>query len=317
MMDMIEQLYGIKVKSIQPFVGGFSSNSWILSDIRDRRFFLKEMPFKDKNRTAFLNKVQSYLCNYKLSIPILLTKNGSDQFVVNQQPFVLYQYVPGEKLEKIHKKEDAFFWGTYLGKIHQLLYDYNDTDTWRGGISIKKPQISILNELLASGKVYGTIKDIVEYKKYRLENQLYRVPEIRQWNMRIIHGDFYLNNLIKYEENIFLIDFENTSYFYQEYELMRAAIMISDFQFDETDSYNIIIYLITFIKGYLKYGRLQCDFCDLVDFYDYMLLNDLYYLTGNEKEKDILFLQRRYAISKWLYLYGNLLKKFLKEEFVK
>ena len=122
---------------------------------------------------------------------------------------------------------------------------------------------------------------------------------------------------IVYEENIFLIDFENTSYFYQEYELMRAAIMISDFQFDETDSYNIIIYLITFIKGYLKYGRLQCDFCDLVDFYDYMLLNDLYYLTGNEKEKDILFLQRRYAISKWLYLYGNLLKKFLKEEFVK
>ena len=67
----------------------------------------------------------------------------------------------------------------------------------------------------------------------------------------------------------------------------------------------------------MKYGCLQCDFCDLVDFYDYMLLNDLYYLTGNGKENDVLFLHKRYNISRWLYLNGKILKDKLKEKFIK
>ena len=61
-------------------------------------------------------------------------------------------------------------------------------------------------------------------------------------NTEIVHGDFYLNNLIKCRENIFLIDFEKTSYFYQEYELLRVAVMISNFQFDEIDTKDIITY---------------------------------------------------------------------------
>ncbi len=67
----------------------------------------------------------------------------------------------------------------------------------------------------------------------------------------------------------------------------------------------------------MKYKYLQCNFCDLIDFYDYILLNDLYYLSGNEKENNILFLQKRYKISKWLYLHGKSLKEILKEEFKK
>lgn len=317
MVNLISRLYGIKVESIEPFDGGFSSNNWIVTDADGVRFFLKEMPFKNIDRIKFLNEVQNYLYDNGFSIPVLMTTNGNGYFIMNNAVFVLYKYVQGERIEKTHDKASAYFWGTYLGKVHQLLKEYDTDNIIKAAFTINKPQIPYLKQIINDNIFDGIAREIAEYKRYRLENYLYKIPDVHSWKTQIVHGDFYLNNIIKSGKNMFLIDFERTSYFYQEYEIMRAAIMIGDFKFNGIDTENVISYLIDFIKGYLEYGYIQCDFYDLVDFYDYMQLNDLYYLKKDTEGKDILFFQRKYDISKWLYLFGTILKEKLSKEFIR
>lgn len=313
MKIIIEESYGLTIDSIHKFNRGFTSNNWILTDKYGVIYFMKEMPFTDMRRVEFINKIQFYLYMKGLSSQIILTTDNKDYIIINNSIYVLYEYLKGDNPEVVLKIEKSRFWGCYLGQVHSLLEQHVIESEVADTFFISEPQTDYLNNLLKDILLNKLKREVANYKYERLKNHEYRLPITTQWRRRIIHGDFYQGNIIQSDIGTFLIDFDKSGYFYQEYELMRGAILMNKFRYDDSDTEDIILHLLEFISGYLEYGHLLCDFSDLIDLYDYMLLNDLYLLKLDKRENNVAFMERRYKISKWLYKNKENLKRILEE----
>ena len=134
-----------------------------------------------------------------------------------------------------------------------------------------------------------------------------------QLKKQIVHGDFYLDNLINKDNKLIITDLDQVCVFYKMYEVIRGMMMIA-FDEEKTDTENIKK-IISFLKGYQEENILE-DMDMSINLYLYTLANSLYCLQENDymdfhKKK---FAFTRYNMLKWLYENKEIIIKNIERE---
>ena len=125
-----------------------------------------------------------------------------------------------------------------------------------------------------------------------------------QLPLQIVHGDFYLDNLIYTKNNEWkIIDFEQSGLFYKEYEIARALFMIC-YNNDDTEQYNFEK-VSKFLDGYKESNDIS-DLKNVIKLFLYSLANSLYCF----KDWENLSLEKReyalYRNNMMMWIYDNL-----------
>jgi thiamine kinase-like enzyme len=117
----------------------------------------------------------------------------------------------------------------------------------------------------------------------------------------IIHGDFYLDNLLFQDKKSIVIDFDQSCYFYSMYELFRVAMKVC---YNENEDFNSNVDKIyELILGYNYYIKLNNSMLkDGLNLYLYMQLNDLYCLDPKDSyiSNSKSYVIKRYNEVLWL-----------------
>ena len=129
---------------------------------------------------------------------------------------------------------------------------------------------------------------------------------------QIIHGDFYIDNIIFKNDQIYILDFDQTGIFYKLYELFRGMFFVC---YDESKEENENIEKIKyFIKGYKTENNIK-NFDVAYEFYIYMLSNSLTCLdiksSKNNNCRD--FAIYRYNMLKWIISIKEVLIEFVNQ----
>lgn len=281
---MIEKLvkinYNLIVVKCKKENRGYACNKWTIECNNGYKYFLKEMKTNSIERINFINFVQNKLSKKTVAPKIIKTINKKNYFIFDNKIYVLYEFISSDVINNII----PYNAGKLLAQIHILLNSLNvdihnknfDIDC----IKFAEPRIKEINILI---KLY-TNNDfeykILKDKLNKLKN--YKI-NFNGMQKSIIHGDFYLDNIIVNQDKYVIIDFDQCCYFYSMYELFRA---IMKFCYNSNDeSKKILKQIKEFVLGYdSNYNITEDDFKKGINLYLYMQLNDLYYfLPENNK----------------------------------
>ena len=129
------------------------------------------------------------------------------------------------------------------------------------------------------------ISQPIEDKNYKaaLENKLqtiknidykYLSQKIQETPRQIVHGDFYLDNLILTPNGEWkIIDYEQAGMFYKDYEIARALFMICYNPSESTE--NNLNKINSFLAGYRQTNS-YADINFIIDLFLYSTANSLY-----------------------------------------
>lgn len=289
--------------TIRKIEKGYACNKWLINNSRNEKIFLKEMKNISDNRLKFINYVQTVL--RKNTPKILKSKSGTDFIKKDDFKYVAYEYIEGNSFEK-HILTDDYIYrlGRALGILHKELSkikisETEDTTYLKIGTDNDIELESMLvwyenNEL-------NEFADVIRYK-IEIKRKLQKNIDVAKSKLskQVVHGDFYIDNLLVRNGSVIITDFDQTCVFYKMYEVMRGMMMIS---FDDASSCQDNLNRTKFfLNGYKKENKLE--HLDLaIDLYSYTLANSMYcmrkedYLNENRKT----FALRRYKMLKWIY----------------
>ena len=116
-----------------------------------------------------------------------------------------------------------------------------------------------------------------------------------KYNNQIVHGDFYLDNIIK-TNKLICLDLDQTCIFPLQYEIYRAISMIC---YDENfDDLKILHNIESFFKGYKSVYYISNEYLlDGLDLFIYISLNSLYCLGIDD---DISYAKYKFNMIEWL-----------------
>ena len=129
-----------------------------------------------------------------------------------------------------------------------------------------------------------------------------------KYNNKIVHGDFYLDNIIK-TNKLVCLDLDQTCIFPLQYEIYRAISMICyDKNFDDT---KILYNIKNFLEGYKNVYYITNEYLlDGLNLFNYISLNSLYCLDVDD---DISYAKYKFEMIKWLLSKKNSVINIIKE----
>lgn len=304
--DILEK-YGLGESKVNKVNKGHINDIWDITAL-ESRFILKRFNKVDKEKLKYLLSIENSLLNLCPSI----IKNNSGELCTeldNAEVYVLYEYVVGRHLNRNDvTPEIAKKIGNYLGKLHKELFNigrYIDKN-YLSSLHISAPKINEITELLEENRNEKSYTKLLKNKLKILGELDYNEINsfMSQLPLQIVHGDFYLDNLIYTKNNEWkIIDFEQAGLFYKEYEIARALFMIC-YNSDDTGQYNFEK-VSKFLDGYKESN----DFSDLrkvIKLFLYSLANSLYCF----KDWENLSLEKReyalYRNNMMIWIYDNL-----------
>lgn len=286
---------------------GYINDVWDITTL-ESRFILKRFNKVDKEKLNYLLSIEDSLLNLCPSI----IKNNSGELCTeldNAELYVLYEFVEGRHLNRNDvTPEIAKKIGNYLGKFHKELFNIGQymEKNYLSSLHISAPKTSEITALLEENRSEKSYTKLLNNKLIVLSEIDY--DEINsfmsQLPLQIVHGDFYLDNLIYTKNNEWkIIDFEQSGLFYKEYEIARALFMIC-YNSDDTRQYNFEK-ISNFLDGYKESN----DFMDLrgvIKLFLYSLANSLYCFKD---WKNLSLEKREYALYRnnmMIWIYDNL-----------
>lgn len=265
-VDSVLNFYDIDVFNIDILSKGYASKKWIINNGDEKKYILKEIVKQSFDRLSFILLIQNQLDN--LSAKIIKTKYN-DLFVEFDNKFYyLCEYLDNEE---IIIDKDIYNIGCFLAKLHQKMLLINNIHS--DFLKIED-NISILEEYLEYHQQHNNL----EYVKY-IEYKLLILKKLKLINInfnhltkQIIHGDFYIDNIIKTNNLYKIVDFDQCCDFYKEYEILRGMFMICNGDGQITDYKKNL--MIQFINGYCTIGKIEYPE-DAYNFYLYIQANSL------------------------------------------
>ena len=275
--------YKINVKNICEFKKGFSSKKWLIIDHAKNKYILKKIDYLKYNNILFALDIQNKINN--IAPKIIETKNNCLFYIENENLFYLTEY-----LENDEYIIDAYKLGYFLGMLHiqlsKIKYD-------REINFIKCIDNSNKIENLFNNCTDKYIKKILQYKKKILSiNEL--DYDLSKLSLQIIHGDFYIDNIIFSNNEIKIVDFDQCCTFYSEYEVLRGFFISLYKESQQDENLNLLKKYITGYKCFVKH--INGD--NTYKLYLSILANSLSGICG--KKIDLNFATKRYEILKFL-----------------
>ena len=170
-------------------------------------------------------------------------------------------------------------------------------------LKISEPKCNLMQELIkknTNDKLYT--KMLMDKIELISNFQYSKLQELeKEKEQQIIHGDFYLDNLIINKNKIKAIDYEQTGLFYKEYEVIRALFMICyNPKFDDNKN---LENMKKFIEGYKKFDK-NIDLQFGIELFSYSSANSLYCYDDWNKSTDSIkeYAKYRYEMLKWILI---------------
>ena len=316
-LDNIIKKYLDGEYSINELNRGYAHKKWIIQ-INNNILFLKSFNDISDNRIEFINYIQERLNLYTPNI--IKNKNHETYTKQDNTTYVAYEFLKGKLLSKLDMSYDMLEKiGSFLGKMHKELSQVQLPQyfTEINNLQIKDDNINKIKDLINNynNNEYKDYCNILNYKieilnKISINNVLKGKERLSQ---QIVHGDFYLDNIIIENNNIKITDLDQVCVFYKMYEVIRGMMMIA---YDETlNDVDNIKRIKTFISGYKKENNIE-DLNISIDLYLYTLANSLYCLQTDDwkDENKKKFANTRYNMLKWLYNKKTILIKNVERE---
>ena len=304
--DILEK-YNIKESKINKVNQGYINDVWDITTL-ENRFILKRFNKVDKEKLNYLLSIEDSLLNLCPNI----IKNISGELCTeldNTELYVLYEFVIGRHLNRSDvTPELAKDIGGYLGKLHKKLFNIGQhmDKNYLSSLHISAPKINEITELLEENSnekscarlLKNKLKILGEFDYNEINSFMSQLP------LQIVHGDFYLDNLIYTKNNEWkIIDFEQSGLFYKEYEIARVLFMIC-YNNDDTEQYNFEK-VSMFLDGYKESNDIS-DLKNVIKLFLYSLANSLYCF----KDWENLSLEKReyalYRNNMMMWIYDNL-----------
>ena len=293
-LEKVLSNYNIKVKDIESFDKGYASKKWkIISDL-DVLYILKKIDRQSLDRIKFILSVESQLKEY--SPEIINTKEGVLYCLNDKEIYYMYKYLEAYKININLKTLEEI--GLFLATLHKEMSKIKKEKS----IFLKlEDNYDILSKYLdcyVKNNDEEYIK-ILGYKIAILKKIKYNNINFKNLSDQIVHGDFYKDNILYNGSQYKIIDFDQSCYFYKEYEILRAMFMLC---LDEIEDKKIVFQNMKgFIKGYYKKGFINSP-TDAYKLYLYIQANSLSsldpkYRSNIEKNK---FALKRYRILEFL-----------------
>lgn len=296
---------------------GYASQKWIIEN-EEEKMFLKELKNISQERAKFISYVQEEMKEFS---PMIISDNKKRKFIEQDNSiFMMFEFIDGKQ---IHKKEinleEMSCLGAFLGKIHKKMEYIKIPHTYSEKTSLKITYntISEMNNLVECFQKKGNMQyaNIIRYKidilnSLKKEDVFRATQELKK---QIVHGDFYIDNILTSNGKYYLMDFDQTGFFYKMYEVIRGMMMIA---YDENYTLDCNIKRsIQFLNGYKKENILE-NMNESIDLYIFILANSMYCLREEDfyDENKRKFALTRYNMLKWIYDNKKiLLKNFEKE----
>lgn len=298
---LIEKKYCIRVDNIKKIDKGYDCNKWVVSS-KNSQFFLKQMNINSLDRLKFINYVQNNISSCEIAPKIILTTNGKSYFKYMNKYYILYEFISGNcPIKKDLTDNDQYELGLLLGKIHKCL----------NNAKFKMPKEFDGNSLNFSEPNFKKIKILINTYNNKnpeisaiLSNKLNFLQKVdyveiynlfKKYNNKIVHGDFYLDNIIKNDKFV-CIDFDQSCFFPLQYEIYRAISMICfDKEYSNEKIFNNIKY---FLKGYKMSCYLEKrDLILCLRLFIYISMNSIYCF---DDIKNINYAKYKYEMTEWM-----------------
>jgi len=202
--------------------------------------------------------VQSIAATSDVALPLFHTLDGQSfvcekSFVMSVSPRAVS--INANTLRRLVSREEVF--GTLMGLFHKSLEHLPREEM--GGI-LHHPGYSLNERIFSDGDI-RRLFDFIHPDAYELYlESLCFIEDFRVLKWHWIHGDFRPENLVLHHGRLLLIDFDNTSYFYRGYEIVRGFLSCSVGVKGDAHSRYLM-----FLRSYKKY-------CDLSNREKYIIL---------------------------------------------
>lgn len=311
---IIEDFYNISIIKKQSLLAGYVCKKWILTT-QNSKYLLKEMAINELNRLEFINIVQNILSINNLSAKIISTTDGSTYFIYDNHYYVLYEYIDGTHLDKQKLSfQEQYELGYLLGNIHKILNSTKIQNIEKYNtkcLNMSSPNLDRINDLIQLHSRKEN-KDAICLLKSKLKMlKEFNFEKIEQtylkYNNKIVHGDFYLDNIIK-TNKLLCIDLDQTCVFPLQYEIYRAISMICyDESFDDLKNLHNIE---NFLKGYKSVYHISDEYLlEGLDLFNYISLNSLYCLGVDD---DISYAKYKFKMIEWLIMNKDCIVNIIK-----
>lgn len=278
-LDKIIKCYISDKYTIKKVNKGYACEKWIVNS--SNNIFLKEIKNISDNRLMFINFVQDSLKEY--SPNIIKTKTGDLYIKTKDSFYVAYEFVDGSSVTKNELEiDDCFNIGRFLGKIHKNMKSLTIPNEFTECTCLKiNDNFSKIPDLLSAYNEQDEFKKILKYKMHILTKIKKKdiMDILRILSKQLVHGDFYLDNIIKTDSKYIISDFDQVGIFYKMYEVMRAIMMIV-YDNSNTNEQNIER-IVKFLEGYKMEDTIE-NMKSSIDLYIYTLANSLYCLKPED-----------------------------------
>lgn len=296
MFNEILNNYDIKPKSITKLNKGYASQKWIIVANDNNKYILKEIINQDAERLTFILCVQNGIENFAPMIK--RCKNNSLFCNYDNKLYYISEFV--ESTEIIENSNLYYELGLFLSNLHTNLKKLKGISKMEF-LKIENYKEKLL-ELMTyyqknSNKRY---REIIKYKLNILNYIENKNINFNNLSYQIIHGDFYIDNVLLSGDEYKILDFDQTCFFYKEYEVLRGMFMLC-LKPDSTNEEKFS-YMRKFIKGYTSSNSIPSP-VDSYNLYLYIQTNSLSGIRENEylDSKRVEFAEKKFNILKFLY----------------
>lgn len=219
-LDELKKNYNIDFKSMISLTGGWLNEKFVVTSTIEKKYVLKELStkkFPANYIEILINtiKIQNELYNQNILVPKLII-NKSKKIVStfsDNRIFYLQEFVNGETKDSTNiTNEEVYNIGKNLALLH---------------LSLKKMNIKPFNSNFMKFKSVIDLNEVLIHKKENIDssssqlyimqlnncekiiNDLKKTTFLEQQKLQLIHGDFTLDNIILFNNEVkAIIDFE-------------------------------------------------------------------------------------------------------------
>lgn len=219
-LDELKKNYSIDSKNMSSLTGGWLNEKFVITSTTEKKYVLKELSMKKfpANYIKILInaiKIQNELYNQNILVPKLIINNSKKLVSTfsDNRLFYLQEFVNGEtKASTNITNEEVYSIGKNLALLHLSLKKMNIKPFNSNFLKFKS--IIDLNNVLIHKKENSDSSSSQLYIKQlnnceKIIDDLKKTNFLEQQKLQLIHGDFTLDNIILFNNEVkAIIDFE-------------------------------------------------------------------------------------------------------------
>lgn len=219
-LDELKKNYSIDSKNMSSLTGGWLNEKFVITSTTEKKYVLKELSMKKFSANyikILINtiKIQNELSNQNILVPKLIINNSKKLVSTfsDNRLFYLQEFVNGEtKASTNITNEEVYSIGKNLALLHLSLKKMNIKPFNSNFLKFKS--IIDLNNVLIHKKENSDSSSSQLYIKQlnnceKIIDDLKKTNFLEQQELQLIHGDFTLDNIILFNNEVkAIIDFE-------------------------------------------------------------------------------------------------------------